>query len=197
MTAATLDATVQTFTPTRERYQRCIDASRRIRWDIDRDVFRGRTFDFAKKFMPDGLSLIPELDFLDAAEKRCLSQIQGRTYANMFALVERYIGAKTLELARAHWFGDQVALEALVRLADEELKHQEMFRRLERMAADEMPPGYAFRAHPNDVARTVLAKSHVYSMEPSFAVSGQLNSDSSAAARNFPEHGSTSTLPLR
>jgi hypothetical protein len=159
MTADTLDATVQTFTPMRERYQRCIDASRRIRWDIDRDVFRGRTLDFAKKFMPDGLSRVPELGFLDEADKRCLSQIQGRTYANMFALVERYIGAKTLELARAHWLGDQVALEALVRLADEELKHQEMFRRLERMAAAQMRPGYAFRPQPNDVAATVLARS--------------------------------------
>jgi hypothetical protein len=30
-----------------------------------------------------------------------------------------------------HWFGDQVALEALVRFSDEELKHQALFRRIE------------------------------------------------------------------
>ena len=86
--------------------------------------------------MPDGLSKVTELTFLQPAEMRFLSQIQGRTYANMFALVERYIGAKTLEISKDHWFGDQVALEALVRLTDEELKHQELFRRLEQMAAD-------------------------------------------------------------
>ena len=33
----------------------------------------------------------------------------------MFGLVERFIGAKMLELSRDHWLGDQVALEALVR----------------------------------------------------------------------------------
>ena len=105
--------------------------SKRIRWDIDRDVFRGRQFDFGQKFLPDGLSKVGELAFLQPAEMRFMSQIQGRTYANMFALVERYIGAKILELSRDYWLGDQVALEALVRLSDEELKHQEMFRRLD------------------------------------------------------------------
>ncbi len=79
--------------------------------------------------------------------------MQGRTYANMFALVERFIGAKVLEISRGHWLGDQVALEALVRLTDEELKHQEMFRRLETMIAPGMPAGYRFLPQPNDVAR--------------------------------------------
>jgi len=62
------------------------------------------------------------LPFLTADEKRLFSQVQGRTYANMFALVERFIGAKILEISCGHWLGDQVALEALVRLTDEELK---------------------------------------------------------------------------
>ena len=35
-----------------------------------------------------------------------------------------------------------MALEALVRLTDEELKHQELFRRLEAMMAADMPAGY-------------------------------------------------------
>jgi hypothetical protein len=144
---------------TTERYQKCIETSKRIRWDIDRDVIRGRQFDFAKKFMPDGLSRIPELSFLRAREARFLSQIQGRTYANMFALVERYIGAKVLEVSRDHWLGDQVALEALVRLTDEELKHQALFRRLDAMAAAGMPAGYEFLPQPNEVAAAVLSKS--------------------------------------
>jgi len=142
-----------------DRYARAIEASKRIRWDIDRDVIRGRSFDFGKKFLPDGLSKIDELAFLLPAEARLLSQIQGRTYANMFALVERFIGAKTVELGRDHALGNQVAFEALVRLTDEELKHQEMFRRLERMAAVGMPAGYTFLPRPDDVAATVLTKS--------------------------------------
>jgi hypothetical protein len=140
------------------RYARTIEASKRVRWDIDRDVIRGRTFDLRHKFLPDGLSLVNELDFLDADQQRFLGQVQGRTYANMFALVERFIGAKMLEISRDHWLGDQTALEAIVRLTDEELKHQELFRRIERLAGERMPPGYRFDVSPNDVASFVLGK---------------------------------------
>jgi hypothetical protein len=140
------------------RYAKCIEVSKRIRWDIDRDVIRGRKFDVSKKFLPDGLSLAWSLDFLSEGERRLVSQIQGRTYANLFGLVERYIGAKILEVSRDHWLGDQAALEALVRFTDEELKHQELFRRVEAMIAADMPPGYTFAPQPNDVARAVLSK---------------------------------------
>src|SRR5882762_8979933 len=122
-----------------ERYAKCIEVSKRIRWDIDRDVIRNRSFDFAKKFLPDGLSKTGELDFLGHEEKRLVSQIQGRTYANMFGLVERFIGPKIVEVSREHWLGDQTAFEALVRFTDEELKHQELFRRIESMIAEGMP----------------------------------------------------------
>jgi len=141
------------------RYAKTIEVSKRIRWEIERDVIRGRDFDFGKKFLPDGLSKVGTLPFLTPAERRFLSQIQGRTYANMFGLVERFIGAKVLELSRDHWLGDQVALEALVRFTDEELKHQELFRRLEKMTAAGMPAGYHFVPQPNDVAGAVLSKS--------------------------------------
>jgi hypothetical protein len=42
---------------------------------------------------------------------------------------------------------------------DEELKHQELFRRIEKMMADSMPDGYSFSWDPNEVAATVLKKS--------------------------------------
>ncbi len=141
-----------------QRYARCIAASRRIRWDIDQDVIRGRTFDLSHKFLPDGLSLVDELPFLSASEQRFLSQVQGRTYANMFGLVERFVSAKVVELTGQHSLGDQVALEALIRFSDEEMKHQELFRRIERLAAQDMPEGYHFEAQPNDVAGFVLGK---------------------------------------
>jgi hypothetical protein len=88
-----------------------------------------------------------------------LSQIQGRTYANVFGLVERFISAKILEVSKDHWFGDQVALESLVRFTDEELKHQELFRRIEKLCAEDMPEGYSFKPDPNEVAAVVLGKS--------------------------------------
>ena len=142
-----------------DAYARCIDISKRVRWDIDKDVLRGRTLDTRQKFLPDGLSLVHELGFLSASEQRFMSQVQGRSYANIFGLVERFINAKILEVSRDHWLGDQVALEALVRFSDEELKHQELFRRVEQLAAAEMPDGYRDVSDPNAVAEAVLSKS--------------------------------------
>ncbi|HTS83340.1 MAG TPA: hypothetical protein VMH40_22275 [Myxococcaceae bacterium] len=144
---------------TDRRYARCLENSRRIRWDVDKDVFRGRDFDFSGHFLPDGLSMVGKLDFLSDGDARLLSQIQGRTYANVFGLVERFINAKVLELSRDHWLGDQIALEALVSFSQEELKHQEMFRRIERMIAARMPAGYTFVPRPDEVASVVLGKS--------------------------------------
>ena len=63
------------------RYARCISASKRVRWDIDADVIRGRQFDLSQQFLPNGLSKVDELPFLSAAEARLLTQVQGRTYA--------------------------------------------------------------------------------------------------------------------
>jgi hypothetical protein len=145
-------------TPSTARYAKCIDASKRVRWEIDRDVIRGREFDLTRKFIPDQLARMDVFNLANPDERRFLSQIQGRTYANMFGLVERYIGAKTLEVSRGHALGDQVAFEALVRFTDEELKHQELFRRLETMMAAVMPQGYRFLPKPNDVANAVLSK---------------------------------------
>jgi len=142
-----------------ERYARCIQSSKRVRWDIDEDVIRGRRFDAAHKFLPDGLSLVDAFTSLSADEKRFVSQVQGCTYTNVFGLVERFINAKILELSRDHWLGDQVALEALVRFSDEELKHQALFRRINTMIVDVLPSGYRFDVDSDAVARAVLGKS--------------------------------------
>ncbi len=154
--AATVNTAAAVPTDT-ARYARCIETSKRIRWDIEQDIIRGRSFDFGKRFLPEGLARVSGLSTLSADEQRLLNQVQGRTYANMFGLVERFICAKILEVSRDHWFGDQVALEALVRFTDEELKHQALFRRIEALVAEGMPEGYEFVAEPNAVASAVMA----------------------------------------
>ena len=144
--------------PDDSRYARCIQSSKRVHWDIDEDVVQGRRFNAAHKFLPDGLSLADTFATLSPDEKRFVSQIQGRTYANIFGLVERFINAKILELGRDHALGDQEAVEALVRFSEEELKHQALFRRIEAMIGEVLPDGYRFDVDPNAVARAVLAK---------------------------------------
>jgi hypothetical protein len=129
-----------------------------VRWDIEADVIRDRNFDRSEKYLPDGLSLVQEFVTLDDDEKRFVSQIQGRTYANIFGLVERFINAKVLEVSRDHWLGDQAALEALIRFSDEELKHQALFRRIDELVGATLPGGYRFDVDPDAVARVVLGK---------------------------------------
>lgn len=141
-----------------DSYAKVIANSKRVRWDIE-DVLRGRRFDLGKPFLPSGLSLAGELPFLRDGDRRLFSQVQGRSYAYIFGLVERFIGAKMLEISRAHSLGDQVALEALVRMTDEEIKHQELFRRLETLMAADMPAGYRSAPEANAVAAAVLGKS--------------------------------------
>lgn len=43
---------------TSNRYERTIETSKRVRWDIEKDVIRARRFDTTHKFLPDGLSLV-------------------------------------------------------------------------------------------------------------------------------------------
>ena len=133
---------------TTDRYARAVETSKRVRWKVEEDVIRGRRFDTAHKFLPDGLSLADAFTTLSFDEKRFVSQIQGRTYANIFGLVERFINAKVLELSHDHWFGDQVALEALVRFSDEELKHQALFRRIDADDRRGAAAGLSLRHRP-------------------------------------------------
>ena len=146
--------------PHTEKYARCIQLSKNVRWEIDADVIRGRSFDTAKKYLPDGLSLLGDMDGLTDAERRFASQVQGRTYANIFGMVERYITAKMVEIGAEHSLGDQTALEAMLRFSQEELKHQDLFRRIEAMMAAVMPAGYRFDIDPSAVAAAVLGRSH-------------------------------------
>lgn len=139
------------------RYARCVNMSKKVEWEIERDLLRGRDFDFSRKFLPDGLSLVERLS-LAPGEARLMSQVQGRTYAYIFGLVERFISAGMVEAAGKHAFGNQVAMEGLLRFSGEELKHQELFRRMEQMMAQAMPAGYSQVADPNDVARAVLER---------------------------------------
>jgi hypothetical protein len=142
-----------------DSYAKVVANSKRVRWDIEHDVLRGRRFDLSKPFLPGGLSLVGELSFLQDGDRRLVSQIQGRSYAYIFGLVERFISVKMLEIGHAHSLGDQIALEALVRMTEEEIKHQELFRRLEAMMDADMPAGYRPAAEPNAVAVAVLSKS--------------------------------------
>ena len=84
-------STITTAPTDTSRYARCIEASKRIRWEIDRDVIRGRSFDVSKKFLPDGLSMIDKLGFLSADEKRLQVFVTIARGADVVATVEQML----------------------------------------------------------------------------------------------------------
>jgi hypothetical protein len=85
--------------------------------------------DFSRPFLPEGLFAIEKLACLTPAQRLMLNQISGNSYLNLFAFVEEYITAMAVQHAQAELFGDHVAVRALVRFAEEESKHQQLFWR--------------------------------------------------------------------
>ena len=103
-------------------------------------------------------SPVDRLPFLSEGDARLLSQIQGRTYAYIFGLVERFISTDARPGP-----GPRVRRSACARSAGALFRRRAQapgaFRRMETMIGSQLPPGYRQVADPNDVAHAVLAAS--------------------------------------
>lgn len=109
-------------------YQECLDISKRVSW-LEDDVLAGKNFDFSKRFLPNRLAGVDEIGCLSDKEKLQLNQIMGNGYCHLFAFVEEFIIPTVTEEAMTDVYGDEVRTRSLLRFAEEELKHQELFRR--------------------------------------------------------------------
>jgi hypothetical protein len=109
-------------------YQEVLANSKKVAWTED-GLLRGRTFDLSKRFLPNSLSGVDGITILDEDEKRTLNQIMGNAYCHLFAFVEEFIVPTVTEASLRNPYGDEVRERSLLRFAEEELKHQELFRR--------------------------------------------------------------------
>jgi hypothetical protein len=115
------------MTSTESRYQKCIDTSERVAWTINGVLSAG--FDFKKRFLPETLAQVNGLGDLSDGEKLQLNQIRGLTYAHLFGFVEEFIVRQLIALA-ARYSGEQaVERRAILRFAEEEVKHQLLFEK--------------------------------------------------------------------
>jgi hypothetical protein len=144
-------------------YEECLHNSLKVAW-TEEDVLRNRDFDYSKRFLPNRLAGVDEIACLDEEEKRKLNQIVGNAYCHIFAFVEEFIIPQTLEEAQRDIYGEEARLRALLRFAEEEAKHQQMFRR--SMALFEKGFGSPCGVIPGreEVARIVLGKSRLCSL---------------------------------
>ena len=109
-------------------YRNVLDTAKRVAWTED-EVLTGRTFDLTKRFLPNRLSGVDDIAFLTEEEKRTLNQIMGNAYLHLFAFVEEFIVPTVSEAALENPYGDEVRQRSLLRFSEDELKHQELFRR--------------------------------------------------------------------
>src|SRR5690242_7061603 len=143
------------------KYDSCVRNSEKIAWKID-DVLPAQTkLDFSRPFLPASLAGRGELAFLNANERRTLNHINGNAYINLFAFVEEYIVATMVQHAQAEMFGDHDAIRALLRAAEEEVKHQQLFWRY--LAAFKRDFGHECEllGAAADVAGVILSKSPI------------------------------------
>lgn len=146
--AAEIDATVS--------YAPCIGNDEPTEWDIEAEVIRGLDFDFSSKFLPDSLTLVDQIDFLTRDEQRLMSQIQGRTYANAFALLERFNEANGLEVG-----ADRGATVpgAPIPFGEDQTRQRKLFQRVDAILDRQMPAGYRFVPRIDDLAAAMGSKS--------------------------------------
>jgi hypothetical protein len=111
-------------------YASCVRNSEKVAWTVD-DVMPPETrLDFTRPFLPEALVAAgDQLDGLGQGERLKLNQITANAYLNLFAFVEEYIVATAVKHAQAEMHGDHDAIRALVRFAEEEIKHQQLFWR--------------------------------------------------------------------
>jgi hypothetical protein len=108
-------------------YRTTLEASNKVYWTLD-EVIGGKTLDFDKAFLPDALAGVSGIRCLSAREKLKLNQIRGFTYLYLFGLVEEYILPAVIEHAGTTVHGDDHEIRALLRFAEEEAKHIQLFK---------------------------------------------------------------------
>jgi hypothetical protein len=143
-------------------YPEILQNSLKVAW-TERQVLEGRDFDYSRRFLPNRLSGVDGIRCLNDREKLRLNQIMGNAYCHLFAYVEEYIIPQALEAAQRDIYGDESRLRALLRFAEDESKHQELFRRSTAL----FEKGFGVRCGlipaREEVARVVLSKSRLCS----------------------------------
>lgn len=139
-------------------YEDCLKNSLKVAWKVD-DVLGGKNFDFSKRFLPNKLTGVDGVTCLNDDEKRKLNQIIGNSYCHIFAFVEEFILADILNYACRDVFGDEVRLHSLLRFAEEEVKHQTLFKNSIKLFNEGFGSPCELIGGREEVAKVVLSKS--------------------------------------
>ncbi|MEM9176037.1 MAG: diiron oxygenase [Myxococcota bacterium] len=165
-------------------FARCVEVSERVAWRLDDVMPKGTRLDFSLPFLPEALARTAPLSMLDARERKILNQITANSYLNAFAFVEEYIIATMMDHARAELYGDKDALRALTRVAEEEIKHQQLFHRFRRAFEDGFGTRCGVLEDASEVAGAILSKSPIAILLVTFQLELTTQHHYLACARN-------------
>lgn len=107
----------------------------------DTDAISGRAFNFHDRFLPDTLSRVHEVDFLNDGEFALLSQVQGMTYVHVQRLLTYVINDKLRQLKHAQFAGNPAVAAVLHRFSSGANKRQWSLDWLGDVLASSMPGG--------------------------------------------------------
>lgn len=106
-----------------------VQSSERSPWGVDDVMPPGTRLDFSQAFLPDILAAKVDPEICSGQERILLNQIGAHSYLHLFSFVEEYIIGWGAASAADELGRDKSAMRALLRLTDDELKHQELFAR--------------------------------------------------------------------
>ena len=133
-----------------------LSSSYRAAWRIEDVLPPGAALDFGRRFLPENLARVEDIDFLSGEEKKVLNQIRGHEYLSLFGLVEEFILPFVLDHARPQLDGDDHRVRALLNFAAEEAKHIHLFKEFHRRFTDGFGTTCAVIGPPQAVAAEVL-----------------------------------------
>jgi hypothetical protein len=111
-------------------YRSIVAVSQRVAWTVD-EIFAERRFDATKHIVPDSWLGTGHFAFLCDREQRTLNHIRAFSYAHLLGNYEEFIPLQMAEVAGRDWHDDRARLRGLFRFGEEEMKHQQLFRRTE------------------------------------------------------------------
>jgi hypothetical protein len=147
-------------------YASIVAASERVDWTVD-GIFRDRGFDASGPIVPASWVGTDTLGFLDDRTQRTLNHCRAFSYVHLLGNFEEFAPPHVTGMAQDDWHDDRARLRALLRFGDEELKHQQLFRRAERVLEESC--GHPFGGYFDAAGKRVAALTRAILAHPSLA----------------------------
>jgi len=112
-------------------FEQAYKSSQQVNWTLDEVLPAGSRLDFTRRFLPESLARVDEVDGLSPEDRLLLNQIRSHTYLRLFGVVEEFIVPFVLDHARPSLQPDDWRTRALLQFAGEEAKHIQLFKRFD------------------------------------------------------------------